>query len=130
MRDAAEEQRNALRRLALQEVAGGTGPDGLQQVLIRPRSREHHHLAFGRCLANLRQRCQPVHAGHRQVEQNELRAEPAGLDDRLRAIGRLPDDIEAVLPQEGCKSLAREWVIVGDQDALHTGLIGSTPPAE
>jgi len=130
MCDAAEEQRYALRRLALQEVAGGAGPDGLQQVLVRPGGREHDNLALGRCLANLRQRSQPVHAGHREVEQNELRAKPAGLNDRFLAVGRLPDDVEAVLPQERRKSLAGKGMIVGDQDALHTGLIGSTPPAE
>jgi len=34
VRDAAEEEGNALGRLALQEVAGGPGADRLEQVLV------------------------------------------------------------------------------------------------
>ena len=71
-----------------------------------------------------------VHAGHRQVEQDESRAQPPGLDDRLLAVGRLADDVEAVLLEQRGQSLAREWVIVSDQDALHVPLIGSMPPAD
>ena len=78
----------------------------------------------------MRQRRQPVHAGHRQVEEDELGPEPAGLDDRLLAVGRLPDDVEAVLPQERRESLARERVIVGDQDAFHMRPYRQHPAAE
>jgi hypothetical protein len=35
-----------------------------------------------------------------------------------------------VLSKEGSQSFPGEWVIVSDQDALHRGVIGSTPPAE
>ena len=78
----------------------------------------------------MRQGRQAVHAGHRQIEQDEPRAEPAGLDDRLLAVGRLSDDVEAVLSEERRERLARERVIVGDQDALHTALIGSSTSAD
>ena len=78
----------------------------------------------------MRQGGEAVHAGHRQIEQHEAWAEPPGLDDRLLAVGRLADDVEAVLPEERGQRLARERVIVSDQDALHTALIGSTRPAD
>ena len=73
---------------------------------------------------------EPVHARHRQVEQDEPRAKPAGLDDRLLAVGRVADDVEAVLLEQRGQRLAREGVIVRDQDALHIPLIGSLPPAD
>lgn len=128
--DASQERRDALGRLALQEVAGRPGADRLEQVLLCPGGREYDDLAVGRRLANVGQRGQPVHARHRQVEQDQLRAEPTGLDDSLLAVGRLPDDVEAVLLQERGEGLTRERVIVGDQDAFHTTLIGSTAAAE
>ena len=78
----------------------------------------------------MRKRGQPVHPRHRQIEEHEARSQPAGLDDRLGAVGRLSNDVEAVLPEEGGQSLPREGMVVRDQDALHTGLIGSTPPAD
>ena len=79
----------------------------------------------------MRQGGEPVHAGHRQIEEDEL----AGAACRASVIAscpsaRLADDVEAVLPEERGQRLARQWVIVGDQDALHMGLIGSTRPAD
>ena len=111
-------ERDALGRLALQQVAGRARADRLEQVLLRAGRGEHDDLALRRRLANVRQRREPVHSGHRQVEQDELGAEPAGLDDRLLAVGRLSDDVEAVLLEQRRKRLAGEGVVVRDQDAL------------
>ena len=130
MRDATKEQGDAFRWLALQEVAGGTGPDRLEEVLVRTGRREHDDLALGRGLANVGEGTQTVHAGHGQIEEDEPRTQPTSLLDRFLAVGRLPDDVEAVLSQERRKSLAREGVIVRDQDGRHTVLIGSGPSAD
>ncbi len=128
--DATKEQGDALRRLALQEVAGGTGSDGLEEVLVRTGRCEHDDLALGRGLANVWDGAQAVHAGHGQIEEHESRAQPSGLLDRFLSVGRLPDDVEAVLSQQRRKGLSREGVIVRDQDARHTVLIGSRPSAD
>ena len=130
VRHPTQEQRDALRRLALEEVAGRSGPDCLEEVLVGPGCRQHHDLAVGRRFADMRQSGEPVHPGHGQIEEHEPRAKPAGLRDRLLAVGRLADDVEAVLAEQRGQSLSRKWVIVSDQDALHGGLIGSTPPAD
>ena len=71
-----------------------------------------------------------VHAGHRQVEQDETRAKLARLDDRLLAVGRLPDDVEPVLDEERGQRLARERVVVRNEDAFHNPLIGRRRPAD
>ena len=127
MRDAAEEEGDALGRLALEQVAGGSGADRLEQVLVRSRGGQDHDLALGRGLADVRQGGKPIHSRHRQVEQDEARAEPSGLDDRLLAVGRVADDVEAVLLQQGRESLPRQGMVVRNQDALHIPLIGRRP---
>jgi hypothetical protein len=130
VRDAAQEEGDPLRGLALEQVAGGAGPHRLEQVLVRPGRGQHDDLALRRRLADVRQRAQAVHPGHGQVEQDEARAQLAGLDDRLRAVGRLPDDVEPVLGQERGERFARERVIVRDEDAFHLPLIGIGSPAD
>ncbi len=47
VRNSAEEERDALRWLALQEVSGRSGPDRLEQILVRSRCGEHDDLALG-----------------------------------------------------------------------------------
>jgi hypothetical protein len=42
----------------------------------------------------------------------------------------MADDIEAVLLEQGGKSLPRQGMVVGNEDALHIPLIGRTPPAD
>ncbi len=128
--DPTQKEGDALRWLALQQVAGRPGANGLEEVLVRAGRRQDDDFALGRRLADVRQGREPVHAGHRQIEQHEPGAKPPRLDDRLGPVGGLSDDVEPVLSEEGSKRLPCERVIVGDQDALHIRLIGSTPPAE
>ena len=55
----------------------------------------------------------------------------AGSLDRLRAVGRLADDVEAVLRQQRRQRLARERMVVDDEDAfVHSPLIGRNPAAD
>ena len=128
--DAAEKECDALGRLALEQVARCTGSDRLEQVLVRSRGGEHDDLALGRRLADVWQRGEAVHSRHRQIEQDETRAEPSGLADRLLPVGRVADDIEPVLLEQGGESLPRQGVVVCNQDALHIPLIGRRPPAD
>ena len=128
--DPTKEQGNALGWLALQEVARRAGTDRLEQVLVGSRRCKYDDLALGRCLADVRQRRQPVHAGHRQVEEHQPRPKSPRFDYCLFAVRRLADDVEAVLTQEGGQRFPRKRVIVGDEDAFHVGVIGNSPAAE
>ena len=72
-----------------------------------------------------------VEPGHREVEQDEVGREPARRLDRLRAVGGLADDVEAVLLEQRGERLAGERVVVDDEDArtgFHGGLIGTGAP--
>ena len=63
------------------------------------------------------QRAQAVEAGHREVEQDEVRPEPGGLDDRLGAVGCAAADLEAVRAEQRGQRLAGQRVVVDDEDA-------------
>src|SRR5581483_7827957 len=116
VRDALEERRDPLGRLGLQQVAGGAGADRLQEVLLGAGRREDDDLALRGRLAQPRQRREPVEAGHREVEQDEVRLKPPRLDDRLRPVRGDADDVQAVGAQERRERLAREGMVVDDED--------------
>ena len=65
--DPVQELRDALRGLALQQVAGGAAADRRQEVLLRPGRGEHDDLALGRGRAELRKHLETARAGHVQV---------------------------------------------------------------
>ena len=48
----------------------------------------------------------------------------------LAAAGRMTDDIEAVLLQQGSESLPRQGMVVRNQNAFHIPLIGRRCPAD
>ena len=83
VRDAVEEGGDLLGRLGLQEIAGGAGADRLQEVLLGAGGGQDDDLALGGGLAQPGERRQAVETGHGEVEQDEIRPEPLGLDDRL-----------------------------------------------
>jgi signal transduction histidine kinase len=127
----AQEGRNPLRRLALEEVAGGARPDRREQIVLRPRGRQDDHLARGSGVADQRQRRRPAQTGHREIEEHQIRLEPPGEVDRLLAVPCLADHVEAVLAKKRRQGLARQRVIVDDEDALvHVSLIGSPRRAD
>jgi signal transduction histidine kinase len=115
--DALEEARDALRRLRLQEIAGRTAADGGEQILLGARGSEHDDLAVGGRRAELGQRRQPVHAGHGEVEQHEIRQEPGRLHDRGLPVGGLAGHLESVDAQERRESLAGQGMVVDDEDS-------------
>ena len=131
VRDAAEEGDDPLRRLALQQVAGRAGADRAEQVLLGAGGGQDDDFAAGGRGAQPRQRCQPVEARHREIEQNEVRLELGREPERLGAVGRLADDIEAALGEQRREGVAREGMVVDDEDSLrHVPLIGSSFPAD
>ena len=129
--DAAEEGGDLLRRLGLQQVAGRATADRREQVLLRVRRREHDDLRVGRLLADPGKSRQTVHAGHGQVEQDEVGLQTLCGGDRLLAVRRVAHDLEALLRKEGRERVARQRVIVHEQDPLgHVPLIGTRRAAD
>ena len=130
-RDAAQERRDPLRRLRLQEVARRAGANRRQQVLLRVGRGEHDDLRPGRVLQDPRERDEPVHAGHRQVEQHEVGLPLSGLGDRASSVLRRADNVEALLCQKGSERVSRERMVVDDEDAFgHRALIGTARTAD
>jgi signal transduction histidine kinase len=124
-RDAAEKLGNPLGRLALQKVARRTGTDRGEQVLLGARCREDDDLRLRRRLTDLRQGREAVHAGHREVEEDDVGPEARREVDGLRSLVRVADDVEAVLREQGLEGLSRQRMVVDDQDAfVHVALIG------
>ena len=130
--DAVEEGGDLLGRLGLQQVAGGAGADRLQEVLLGAGGRQHDDLALGGGLAQPGQRRQAVETGHGKVEQDDVRPEPLGVDDRLGAVGGAADHVEPVGAEERRERLAGQGVVVDDEDAggQLLPLIGSNPSAD
>ena len=76
----------------------------------------------GAAPAQPRQGAEAVEPGHGEVEQDQVRLEPAGGLDRFLAVGGLPDDVEAVLGQQPGQGRAGEGVVVYEKDSLsHQG---------
>jgi signal transduction histidine kinase len=130
-RHAAQKGRDLLRRLGLQEVAGGAGTDGSEQVLLCVGGRQHDDLRARRALTDLRQRGQPAHARHREVEEDEVGLQPVRGGDCARPVLRFADDVEALLHEQRSERVSRERVVVDDEHALgHSALIGTSPGAD
>ena len=98
---------------------------------ISVRGRQHDDLAGRRLLTNSRECRQPVHPGHREVEEHDVRLERFGLGDRpLPVLGRA-DNVESLLRKQRREGVPRQRMVVDDQDALrHAPLIGTTHPAD
>src|SRR5207249_4979150 len=105
-----------LGRLALQEVPGRARADGREQVAVVLRRRQDDDLRIGCGVAQRRQRLEPVHVGHRQVEDDQRRLQPARELDRLERAGGLADDLESVGGEQRAEGFPRERVVVDDQD--------------
>jgi signal transduction histidine kinase len=130
-RDTAQERRDLLGRLGLEQIAGGSAADRREQVLLRVGGGQHDDLALRRLVADAREGGQAVHAGHGQVEEDEIGLELARRGDRLLAARRVPDHLEALLREKGGESIPRQGMVVDEQDALgHLPLIGTGAVAE
>ena len=130
-RNSAQECRDLLGWLGLEQVAGRAGPDRREQVLLRVGGGQHDDLTSRCSLANLRERSQSIHSGHRQVEEHEVGLERLGLRDRSFSVLGCADDIESLLREQRRERVSRQGMVVHDQDALgHHPLIGTARPAD
>ena len=129
--DTTEKRGDLLGGLRLQEVAGRPCADRREQVLFRVRSGQHDDLAGRRLFADSWERSQPVHSGHGQVEENQVRLERVGLDDRMLAVLRFAHHVESLLGEKRRQGVSRQRVVVHDQDPLrHVPLIGTRCAAD
>ena len=128
MRDAVEELGDALGRLGLQQVAGRAAADRGEQVLLGAGRGQDDDLALRAPPHAARgSASSPPDAGHRQVEQDEVRLQLARALDRLLAVAGLADDREVVLLEQADERRAGQRMVVDDKRApAHTGLIGRT----
>ena len=81
----------------------------------------------------MRQRLEPAHPRHRQVEEDQVGLEAAGNLDRAPAVLGFADDVETVLPQERGERPACQRVVVDDEHARShclAALIGRIGSAE
>jgi signal transduction histidine kinase len=129
--DALEELRDALRRLGLEQIAGSAPANRREQVLLGARRREDDDLAAGRGLTEARQCRQAVEAGHQEVEEDEIRLRLGCGRNRLLTVRGEPGELEAVRTQQRAERLAREGMVVDDENASrHRLLIGSSASAD
>ena len=130
-RDTTEKRRDLLGRLGLEEVAGRAGSDRREQVLLGVGCRQNHDLGRRGMLADVGESGEAVHPRHRQVEQHDVRLQLDGRGDRGRAILGLADDVEALLRQKRREGVARQRMIVHDENAIgHLPLIGRRRAAD
>jgi signal transduction histidine kinase len=130
-RDTTEERGDLLWRLGLQKVAGRAGANRGEQILLGVGRSENDDLRIRCAFADLREGGEPVHPGHREVEQHDVRLQRRGLGDGARAVLGLAHDVESLLREERCQGISSERMVVDDEHALgHRALIGRSRRAD
>ena len=84
----------------------------------RGERREHDHGQAGPALADLRQRREPVHHRHRDVEDHDVGVQPLDVDQGDRAVGGHADDLDLTLGLER----------LGDEPAHDDGVVDDQDP--
>lgn len=110
---------------ALAEEAGGTGPQGLHDVVVDFEGGQDDHADMGEAgvLADHAGGREAVRAGHPDVHEDDVGALLPGQSDRLGAVGRLADHLHVRLRvDEHTERAAQQCLVVGEQDTdRHTG---------
>jgi len=123
--DARKELRDPLGRLGLEQVAGSTTANRGEQVVLGAGCGEDDDLASRRNLTQARQRCEPVHPRHREVEEHDVGLRLGRGGDRFLSVRGNGGELEAVGPEQRGQRLAGERMVVDDQNARrHVFLIG------
>jgi hypothetical protein len=105
---------------ALQQVASGSGPQRRPDRRLVVGHGEDED-ADGRAVPGERAGdVQPVHAGHVQVDDRDIRAEPADRVARFAAVGGFSDDLQPVGRGESASQAAAKYrMVIGNNDANH-----------
>ena len=116
---------------SMKELYEGLATRCGQKIEVRPLLFQDDDLTAWRRDAQPRQHRQPVEAGHGEIEQDEVGLELRRELERRGAVRRLADDVEAALRQQRRKGIAREGMVVDDEDSLrHVLLIGRSSAAD
>jgi hypothetical protein len=97
--DDAYRLEQAFARGVFEEESGRAGAEGAEDVLVEVEGRQHEH-AGRRLDPGAGQPCgglDPVHPGHADVHQDDVRSQLPCALDRLGAVACLADDLEVFL---------------------------------
>ena len=104
-----------MRRL-LEDVPARTGLEPTLQERPLAVCGEDEDAGLGRALEQLLGRLEPVHVGHAQVHDHDVRPAPLCEGDRGRSVGRLADHADPRRArQREAKALANDLVVVCDE---------------
>jgi hypothetical protein len=109
---------DGLIRDVLEQIAAGTRPDGLEQVLFLVADRQHDDLGARGCLFHGPACLDAAALGHPDVHQHHIGQRLGGLQLRLGPVARLADQFDVVLfVEDHLKPAPEQRVIVSDQHA-------------
>ena len=109
-------------RRPLLHVAVGADGNRAGRHLLRTEARQHDDPGRRAEPTDRRQRLDAVHHGHREVEQDDVRALLAHDLDALAAVACLADDVEAALGQRQAEEVPKVAGVVDDHDATGAGV--------
>ena len=103
----------------LEQEAAGTGPEGLEHVVVPLEGGEDDDPApQGRLLADPSGGLQAVHLRHLDVHEHDIGLVLPGHDDGLLAVACLADDLQVVLGlQDHSEPGSHHRLVVGEHDA-------------
>ena len=95
MRQAVEKGKELAGVERLKQVTGSAAADRGEQVLVFGRHGEHHDADLGSLSLDQAGGRHAVAARHVDVHEDQVGGEAAGLLQRLEAVARLADDLDA-----------------------------------
>jgi hypothetical protein len=104
----------------LEQESRGAGAERVVDVLVHVERRQHQHPADRGGGGDPSSCFDPVHLGHADVDQGDVRLGPGDLGDRLPAVACFCDHLQVGLSrQDGAEATAHERLVVCDEDACH-----------
>ena len=110
----------------LGDVVVGARVEPHDRVDLVGAGRQHEHRHPAALVAQAPAHLQPVHAGQAEVEHHQVAGRPGGRLQRSRAV--FADlDVVALATQRAGQRLGDRLVVLGKQNASHTGIVGACP---
>ena len=100
-----------------EQVPTGPGLDRGKHLVVGRKAGQHEDATFGRAAGDLACRLDPVHTGHQQVHQDDVRAALLGAQYGFLPVARFAHDLEAAgFGEQRADSLAHDGMVVDYQD--------------
>src|SRR5690554_2897399 len=101
----------------LEQVAAGLHVKGLDGVMVIGRAENHRRRIFQ--LADLLRRLHAVHAGHANIQQQDIGLQAGDLPEGIVTVsGFTAHLVSRQVFQQPVDTLSRQWFVIGNQDAL------------